>query len=336
MVAGRAATNRQCGSALMFPWVQAALVLSVTLVSGRCDAFLLSSAPPWLLLRQGRQHFSVSRAGQAWSACTVLRRERPARSGWTASARQANNEFGQAAVAGVARPQQALSVGAVLRLVLLGDLSNMLADRAVKCGAISMMTVGQREVYFVAAPVLVKEICVDQAAIFPDRDMLTDDDVSAGYPARLGLTLGQHDAWNRSRSILNPAFFRQDEISDHIQVLVNKTERMCQHWEETTASDTEHSVIDLEQDATALSQSVLLQLLFSHDERLWEHSRVSLARRPRLVRLLEEVMAWSWLLQDQIAALWTADRDFFRFVKAFTNRPGQLAVLRVRAGRVLR
>ena len=230
----------------------------------------------------------------------------------------------------------ALSVGAALRLVQLGDLSSMLVDLASKRGdATSKLTVGKREMYFVASPALVKEICIDQAALFPDRDMLSDQEISAGCPAPLGLTLGQHDAWNRSRALLNPAFFRQDNISDHIDVLVDKTQRMCQHWE-ATAIGAGKPLIDLEQDATALSQSVLLQLLFSQDERLWEHNVVCLTRHPRPVRLVEEMMAWSWLLHDQITALWTADRNFFRFVKAFTNRPGQLAALRSRARRVLR
>jgi len=233
-------------------------------------------------------------------------------------------------------PTAAFSVSAALRLLRLGDLSSMLADCVARTrGAVSAMSVGRRHVYFIASPALVKEVCIDQAAAFPDRDMLADEDAAAGCPAPLGLTLGQHEAWDRARSILNPAFFRQDAIAEHMEVLVDKTERMCAHWEATTREEAA-PVFDLEQDATALSQSVLLQLLFSLDERLWEHTEVSLAPAPRPVRLLEELMAWNWLLRDQLSSLCAADQSFFRFVKAFTNRPGQLAALRARSRRVLR
>ena len=84
-------------------------------------------------------------------------------------------------------------------------------------------------------------------------------------------------------------------------------------------------IVDLEQDATALSQSVLLRLLFSLDERLWEHSSVALAPVPLPVRILEEMLAWTWLLQEQVAALQTADRSLFRFVKVRPLFRGQTA-----------
>jgi hypothetical protein len=222
---------------------------------------------------------------------------------------------------------------AALRLLKLGDLSNMLSASAASCGAVSQMQLGRRNVYFVATPALVKEICVEKAGAFPDREALSDADISAGCPMPLGLTLARYDAWNRARSVLNPSFFRQDELAKHAQVLVGKVQHMITHWEERTS----HSpVIDLQQDCTALSQSVLLHLLFSLDERLWEHSHISVRAVPLPVRVIEEMLAWKWLLQEQIDALRTADRSFFRFVKAFTNRPGQLSALRARARITLR
>ena len=223
--------------------------------------------------------------------------------------------------------------GATLRLLQLGDLAHMLSVRAASCGTLSKMTLGKREVYFIGSPALVKEICVEKASSFPDREALTDEDQAAGCPMPLGLTLGQYDAWNRSRSILNPSFFRRDELAAHSRVLVENTERMVAHWEERNMTA---PIVDLEQDGTALSQSVLLHILFSLDERLWEHSRVSLAPVPLPVRALEEMLAWKWLLHDQIAALFTADRSLFRFVKAFTNRDGQLTALRARSRVALR
>jgi hypothetical protein len=43
-----------------------------------------------------------------------------------------------------------------------------------------------------------------------------------------------------------------------------------------------------------------------------------------------------WQVQEQVRALWSADQSFFRFIKAFTNRPGQLSALRARARHSLR
>jgi hypothetical protein len=211
-----------------------------------------------------------------------------------------------------------IAPGGALRLLQLGDLASMLSACASLCGAISRVRLGTRDVYFVAKPSLVKEICVEQAAAFPDREALAAEDLAAGCPLPLGLTLGQYDAWNRSRSILNPSFFRRDELAQHADVLVAKTERMVAHWEEHGAGS--GSIVDLEQDATALSQSVLLHILFSLDERLWEHSPpVSLAPAPLPTRALEEVLAWKSLLQEQLTAIMTADRSFFRFVKVRTH-----------------
>ena len=124
--------------------------------------------------------------------------------------------------------------GAPLQLLRLGDLSSMLGARAASCGAVSKMTLGTRSVFFIAAPGLVKEVCVDKAAIFPDREKLADEDIAAGCPAPLGLTLGQYDAWNASRSILAPSFFRRDELADHARLLVDMTLQMGAHWEERT------------------------------------------------------------------------------------------------------
>ena len=157
---------------------------------------------------------------------------------------------------------------------------------------------------------------MEQAASFPDREALSDEDAAAGCPAPLGLTIGEYEAWDRSRSILNPSFFRRDELAKHAEILVEKTEQMAANWEERAIKG---MVIDLEQDSTALSQSVLLQMLFSLDERLWEYSRVQLTPVSLPVRMLEEALAWKRLLQEQVAAMWTADRSLFRFVKVSAN-----------------
>jgi cytochrome P450 len=211
-----------------------------------------------------------------------------------------------------------IAPGGALRLLQIGDLAGMLSACASSCGAVSRVRLGTRDVYFVAKPTLVKEICVEQAAAFPDREALAAEDLAAGCPLPLGLTLGQYDAWNRSRSILNPSFFRRDELAQHANVLVAKTERLVAHWEEHGAGS--GSIVDLEQDATALSQSVLLHILFSLDERLWEQTPpMSLAPAPLPTRALEEVLAWKSLLQEQLPAIMTADRSFFRFVKVHTR-----------------
>lgn len=184
-------------------------------------------------------------------------------------------------------PQSGLLRGALasLRLLRYGDLSTMLHACTDQDDVMSAMRVGQRSIFFVAAPSLVKEICVDKAAAFRDREE---------PPEARGLTLGAYNEWKGTRKALDPAFFRRDELAAHACVAGGKAALMGQHWA------SRGGVVDLSQDCTALAQSVLLNILFSEDERLWELTRVSVAPKGLAQRALEEALAWLWLLSGTL------------------------------------
>eukprot|EP00960_Hanusia_phi_P009730 283237-Hanusia_phi.AAC.3 len=97
-------------------------------------------------------------------------------------------------------------------LLVHGDLSNLLEHYARNSDVHKTKLCG-REFYLISDPRLVREICVEQAGTFRNREE------QQGCPMKaVGLTVAVDKVWEEYRAVLNPSFFKRDKIEEHSEV----------------------------------------------------------------------------------------------------------------------
>lgn len=109
----------------------------------------------------------------------------------------------------------------------------------------------------------------------------------------LGITLGIDDRWESLREVLNPYFFSKKNLSIHVEDVADKAGALVDVWMRRGGE------VELSSECTALSQSVLLKILYSTDVPLWERSPPIRSSNAALA-LLALAAAWFSLLTSQV------------------------------------
>jgi hypothetical protein len=130
-----------------------------------------------------------------------------------------------------------------------------------------------------------EQVCVTKSRFFKNRDDLPTPP--------LGITLGIDDKWESLREVLNPYFFSKNNLSIHVQDVADKAMALVDVWMRRGGE------VELSSECTALSQSVLLKILYSTDVPLWERSPPTRSSSVVLA-LLALGAAWFSLLTSQV------------------------------------
>jgi cytochrome P450 len=199
-------------------------------------------------------------------------------------------------------------LGNAAPLLWHGDLAQLLRSRT-PCAPVSRIRFRDMEVFLLSDPGLVRQVCVQKATLFANRDTCPAD----------GLTLAHDDTWSMYRDVLNPAFLSAEPLRRHSDLAEARADEMVDGW---LAGGAPERVVDLAAECTALARAVLFEILFGARAPLPPPAAVAPPPPPPL-RWLDSAAALLALLAAQMRVLARREASFFDFIKAFTNRAGQ-------------
>ena len=209
------------------------------------------------------------------------------------------------------------------------DFEALLPLHADKYGPISRLRTPNREVVLVTSPELVREVCVVQAANFPDREY-EESPVSDGCP---GIVSSQGSDHTLYRGALNPSYFSPAAVAGQQELAMEETQRLLA---ETGRGKV--SMFLMPQGAShlvsfvhALSLRIQYRVLFNHTlpppltDREANHTAVPLRPSVAFVARLAAQLAVSSKQLRACTFRSGGNREpFMGFVRAFTNRERQI------------